>query len=234
MTTFTSADTVGEIVARMPRASEVFKRHGVDFCCGGHKPLAEAVVLANASEIQVLTELEEAYNEMQANKELHRDWKTAPLRELVDHIVDTHHTYLQRVLPELSQVTTTVLRAHGANHSELARVHKLFHTLKMELEQHLITEEEVLFPLIYKYADTGSKEHLERAVTTIQQLEDEHETAGGVLKELRQITEQYKVPGDACGTYETMLYRLQELEADIFQHIHLENNILHPRLMKEK
>jgi len=230
---FTQQDKVGEIVANMPKASDVFKTHGVDFCCGGHKPLSKAVKEADTDLQTVLNELNAAYVEMQNRREQSRDWRTAPLKDLVDHIVDTHHTFLQRVLPEVSQLTTTVLRAHGANHAELSRVHKLFHTLKMELEQHLITEEEVLFPLIYKYAETGSREHLERSVTTVEQLEDEHEVAGGVLKELRQITAQYTVPGDACGTYATLYERMQELEADIFQHIHLENNILHPRLMQE-
>lgn len=233
MNVFTTHDKVGEIVARMPRASEVFKRYSVDFCCGGHRPLAEAVSEANADEGAVLAELETAYADMQSKKELHRDWRTAPVGELVEHIVDTHHTYLQRVLPELSHLTTTVLRAHGANHPELSRVHKLFHMLKMELDGHLITEEEVLFPIILKYAETGSHEHLQKSVSTVEQLEDEHETAGGVLKELRQITNQYTVPDDACGTYARMYELMQELEADVFEHIHLENNILHKRLMQE-
>lgn len=105
-------------------------------------------------------------------------------------------------------------------------------TNTIDLRQVAVTSDKLLtYPQGHEYC--GSREFLERSITTIQQLEDEHETAGGVLKELRHITNQYTVPADGCGTYVKMYDRMQELESDIFQHIHLENNILHPRLMQE-
>lgn len=150
--------------------------------------------------------------------------------ELIDYIVSTHHVFVKRILPELSELTTKILRVHGPSHSDLFKVHKLFHNLKTELEQHLIKEEEILFPMIKEYDEKSSAELLDRINTVMKETEDEHETAGGVLKELRKVTQEYNVPEDGCITYCKTFDKLQELEADLFQHIHLENNILFPRL----
>ena len=96
----------------------------------------------------------------------------------------------------------------------------------MELDQHLIKEEEILFPMMKEYSANASKELFGKIVSVLKETEDEHETAGNVLKELRSITQDYTVPADGCNTY-SMTYRgLQELEEDLFEHIHLENNIL--------
>jgi regulator of cell morphogenesis and NO signaling len=153
-----------------------------------------------------------------------------PLADLIDHIVATHHSYLNRALPELSDLTTTILRVHGQKHPDLFRVHKLFHNLKLELEQHLIKEETLLFPMIKEYETGRSEAHLKKISLVVREIEEEHEAAGDILKELRSVTEDYILPGDGCATYGKTLKGLQELESDLFQHIHLENNILFTRL----
>ncbi len=227
---FNPSNKIGEIVAELPKAVEVFGRYKVDFCCGGNRALGEAIAEQGLDTEQILTALDEAHAHAQALKEQKIDWRTAPFVELVDYIVNSHHAYMHTTLPELSQITTTILRVHGAGHKELSKVHRLFHSLKLELEQHLITEEEVLFPLVKEYEETKSEDVLKKAIETIDQLESEHEGAGDILKELREITQDYAIPADACGTYERTYAMLQEMENDLFQHIHLENNILHPRL----
>lgn len=224
---------VGEIVAQVPRAAEIFKHYRIDFCCGGDRPLSEAIKENNLDQQEVLHKLGEAE---QAAADQHGktiDWQTAPLSQLVDYIIDTHHSYLNQTLPELSQLTTAVLRAHGTKHEELRRVHKLLHNLKTNLEQHLIDEEEVIFPLVKNYEEDDSAMSLSRAVTIAKKLEEEHDEAGSILHELRDITRDYAVPPDGCPTYDRTYEKLVELEADMFQHIHLENNILHPRLKAE-
>lgn len=122
---------------------------------------------------------------------------------------------------------------HGAKHSELAKVHKLLHSLKMELEQHLIKEEEIVFPLIQEYERTGNNETLSNAVEKIIELEEEHEGAGSILKELREVTKNYELPEDACNSYKAAYKLLEDVEDDTFRHIHLENNIMFPRLVSE-
>jgi len=177
--------------------------------------------------------LEEAQHSVAELQGKEVDWQTAPLGELVDYIVDTHHSYLNRELPRLSELTMAILRAHGSSHQELSNVHKLFHSLKTELEQHMIKEEDVVFPLVKDYEEEGSTMALSRAVTIVKELESEHEGAGDILHTLREITKEYAIPGDVCQTFCTSYEKLVELESDLFQHIHLENNILHPRLKEE-
>lgn len=229
MNIFNTSQSIGEIVSMMPKASEVFKEYNIDFCCGGHRPLSEAISEQKLDSREVLHKLDEAYEKTGkfANQVEFR--KMSP-GELIDYIVNTHHVFVKRVLPELSELTTKILRVHGPNHSDLFKVHKLFHNLKTELEQHLIKEEEILFPVIKEYDEKPSEELLNRINTVMKETEDEHETAGGVLKELRKVTQEYNVPEDGCSTYCKTFDKLQELEADLFQHIHLENNILFRQL----
>jgi regulator of cell morphogenesis and NO signaling len=229
MKTFKTSQSIGEIVSIMPKASDIFKKYGIDFCCGGHHSLAEAIKEQNLDEGKLLGELDAAYEQTMELSE-RSDYRTMPLADLIDHIVATHHSYLKRMLPELSDLTTTILKVHGKNHPDLFRVHKLFHNLKMELDQHLIKEEEILFPMIKEYEADPSETLLKKISYVVRETEDEHEGAGDILKELRSVTEDYILPVDGCVTYGKTLKGLQELEGDLFQHIHLENNILFVRL----
>lgn len=228
---FSLEKRIGDIVAELPLASEVFRKHGIDFCCGGSRPLREALAEKNLDAQVVLRDLDEAKEKAKALTSK-QDWRMAPLTDLVEYVVNHHHGYLRRVLPEVSDLTTTILRVHGPNHPELSQVHRLFHLLKMELEQHLILEEEMFFPFVKAYESTESNEALERAVDFIEQVEREHDGAGNILKELRIVTKDYWLPEDACTTFAKTYEKLAEIESDLFEHIHLENNILHPRLEK--
>lgn len=228
MSTFNTSQSVGEIVSIMPKASEVFKEFNIDFCCGGHRSLAEVIKEQNVDEEQLFRKLDTAYiqSESISNRTNFMDMSST---DLIDYIINTHHVFLNRILPELSELTTKILKVHGSNHPELFKVHKLFHNLKTELEQHLIKEEEILFPVIKEYDAHPSKEQMNRISTTMKETEDEHEAAGDILKELRKVTKDYSVPKDGCNTYFKTFDKLQQLEADLFEHIHLENNILFRR-----
>ncbi|HEY9060679.1 MAG TPA: iron-sulfur cluster repair di-iron protein [Pseudobacteroides sp.] len=229
MNRFNVLQSIGEIVSIMPKASEVFKEYNIDFCCGGNRPLSEAIREQKLNDREVISKLDQAY---EATNKLQNqaDFRKMSSSKLIDYIISKHHSYLKKMLPELGELTAKILRVHGPSHSDLFKVHKLFHTLKTELEQHLIKEEEILFPMIKEYDASPSKEMLGRINKVMKETEDEHETAGGVLKELRKITEEYKVPEDGCSTYCRTFDKLQELETDLFEHIHLENNILFKQL----
>jgi len=230
---FNVSEKIGEIVSRFPKASEVFKEYEIDFCCGGNRPLSDAIKENNLNENEILQKLDEAYAKSVTLKEKNIDWRTAPLKDLMDYIVDTHHAYLQKELPIIGELTAKILRVHGGNHKELTRVHRLFNTLRMDLEEHLIKEEEVLFPLIKEYEKDPSATPLSKILEVKEEIENEHTGAGDILKELRKITNHYKVPEDGCPTYGLTLQKLEELESDLFQHIHLENNVLFKRLQKK-
>lgn len=231
---FKSSDSIGYIATGFPKSMEVFKDYNIDFCCGGNRPLIEAIREQNLNEKVLMDKLEETYNKTMniENKEL--DFTKLSYSDLIDHIVNVHHAYLQTELPKIGELVSKILRVHGQGHSELAKVHKLFFSLRMELEQHLIKEEETEFPMIKEYEKTGSKELLDKIVSTIKELENEHEGAGDILKELRRITNGFTTPEDGCNTYRLTYDKLRELESDTFKHIHLENNILFPSLVKEK
>lgn len=222
-----------DIVTRFPKASRLLKEYRIDFCCGGNRPIAEAIQEQNLNEEEILTKINTLYEQTKTLNEKEINWSEARYSSLIDYVVNTHHAYLYEVLPELSGFVTKVYRVHGRHHPELAQVHQLFHQLKAELEHHLIQEEEHIFPKITAYEETKSAIHLTDAVEAIDTLEKEHEAAGDILKELRKITNDYALPEGACTTYTLTYLKLDELESDLFQHIHLENNILFPRLKEE-
>ncbi|RED77440.1 iron-sulfur cluster repair di-iron protein [Cohnella phaseoli] len=228
---FNGEEKIGDIVADFPGASHLFKETKIDFCCGGDRPLAEAARGQQLDLDELLRRLNESYEEAAArNVAAEADWKTAPIADLIDHIVTRHHGYLKKELPLISELLTKVLRVHGAGHPELAALHRQFHQMKIELDQHLIAEEEALFPLLKRYAAEPSAEAQQKAVEGLDDLEQDHSVVGDYLKEMRAKSDGYALPAEACTTYSLAFGKLVELEADLFEHIHLENNVLFPRV----
>lgn len=225
--------SIRDIVTKFPKASDIFKEYRIDFCCGGNRPLVEAIQEKNLSEREILEKLESLYQHTKALSQQEMNWEEASYSELIDHIVYKHHAYLMDELPPLGQFVTKILRVHGAQHHELSEVYRLFNHLKMELEQHTMKEDEEVFPLIKEYESHSSPLMLIRLQEKMETLEQEHDVAGNILKELRRVTKDYLLPEGACTSYRLTYQRLEDLESDLFQHIHLENNLLFPRLQKE-
>lgn len=227
---FHGTQSLGEIVALMPKAGEVFKEYKIDFCCGGNRLLKKVLDEMHLDEGEVLKKLDETYEKVSNGGAQNGNFSDVSPVQLKEYIVDKHHAYLKRTLPELNELTTTILRVHGMKHRDLFRVHKLFAALKTDLEQHLLKEEEILFPLIEKYQIEPSADLFKEIRDVIKETEEEHVAAGDILKELRKITVDYEVPADVCNTFRMTYEMMEELEGDLFQHIHLENNILFKKL----
>lgn len=228
---YNGEEKIGAIVADYPGASNLFKEVKIDFCCGGDRSLLEAIRHKNLDENEILRRLNEGYASMIGKNALaDTDWRTAPVSDLIDYIVDTHHGYLRKELPLLSEFITKILRVHGGGHPEIAALYKRFHLVKMELDEHLIAEEEVLFPKLKQLADNPPAEQIERTIGELRDLEADHSDVGDGLRDMREITNDYALPPEACGTYTLAYKKLAELESDLFQHIHLENNVLFPRI----
>lgn len=230
MKTFDGTETLGDIVAAFPGASNLFKANRIDFCCGGDRQLNAVLEEKGMDGAPFLGELNALAEQAEARSAADVDWREAPLGELVDHIVQKHHAYLEQELPVLSGFVTKILRVHGFSHPELAELHKLFHQAKVELEQHMIDEESNVFPLIKQAEQAGDAAARQQALEQIGELEHEHEAVGDLLKRMREITSEYTLPEGACTTYALTFRKLEELESDTFEHVHLENNILFPRL----
>lgn len=214
--------TIGEVVVEIPKATEVFKKFGIDFCCGGHRLLSEVVAEQKVDEVALFEGLDREYEERRSSygagginpEEMSPSVLTA-------YIEDTHHAFMRKALPGAADLLNTVVRAHGKNHEELFEVSRLFGLLKADLEQHLLKEETMLFP---DFEDTeANREEINTLTATIIR---EHEAAGEVLASLRKITSDYTLPADACGTFARTYQLLEDIEGDLHQHIHLENNIL--------
>jgi regulator of cell morphogenesis and NO signaling len=214
--------TIGEIAAESPSSVRVFEKHGIDYCCGGKIALADACEARGIPAAELELELAQAAAAETAEE---RDWTTAPLDLLIDHILSTHHLYLKRELPRLRFLLGKVLAAHGANHGDsLIPLGRTFDAMREELESHMAKEEMILFPAIRNgFGGVGRP---------IRVMELEHDSAGRALAAMREATGDYTLPGNACNTYRALFQGLQELEADLHRHIHLENNVLFPRALK--
>lgn len=218
---------VKDIVNEFPKTSDVFKRHRIDFCCGGNIPLLRAAAEQCADMQVLLKELNEVIQKENPKEDL-KVWTESTSEDIIEHVINQYHRPLEEELSLLSPYVTKVARVHGGGHEELLRVHELFFELKKEMLEHTAKEEESVFPLLLKLEDPAV-ENREEIISYIQELEKEHDHAGAILKELRDITSDFAPPADACGSYRLVYKRLEDLEGQTFMHVHLENNILFPR-----
>lgn len=227
-----SAMTVREVAVQMPESTRLFESLKIDYCCGGKRPLTEACESAGVEVENVLAMLA-ALNNDKANDT--KDFQELSLTQLITHILETHHTFTKSEMDRLTALIDKVRNAHGANHPELFKVAELFELLCADLKPHMFKEEQVLFPYIVRLDEASSQNRLRPFApfgtvnNPIRMMETEHETAGTILHELRATTSDYQVPPDGCISYETLYRSLADFEKDLYQHIHLENNILFPK-----
>jgi regulator of cell morphogenesis and NO signaling len=218
--TITADSTVGAVATEHPLATRVFARRGIDFCCAGGQALAAACDAKGVDVQQVITELEQ---EIAGREGTAERWDKRPLDALIDHILSVYHEPLKEELPRIETMMRKVHIVHGAK--DQARFDELLRTvlaIKGDIEQHLPKEEEILFPMI-KSGQGGM------ATAPMQVMEMEHETLGNLLRTVRSLTDGFAVPEGACNTWRALWVALEDLERSLHEHIHLENNILHPR-----
>jgi regulator of cell morphogenesis and NO signaling len=228
------ATTVRDLAVTVPGATRVFEQLGIDYCCGGNRTLADACTKAKVSLEDVMASLAQA--ERQPDEV--SIWTTAAMTTLIQHIVETHHTFTKQELPRLEKLLHKVCAVHGEQHPELLQLKTAFLSLKEELEPHLLKEEQVLFPYITKL-EAALTNHAPLPLSCFGTVQNpvrmmtlEHEAAGELLQEMRAVTHEYAVPAEACMSYQTLYQALAEFEADLHQHIHLENNLLFPQAMQ--
>jgi regulator of cell morphogenesis and NO signaling len=228
---------VRDLALALPQSTRVFEKLKIDYCCGGSQPLAQACATAGLDIESVMKMLEQA-GQTAGQKNGAIDLQNATLSELIAYILDKHHVYTKDEMTRLEPLMDKVVGAHGANHSELLAIRDLLRQLFLDLRPHMFKEEQILFPYILE---------LERAQTAnrpapfapfgtvnnpIRMMMMEHDTAGDLLREMRKLSSDYKVPADACISYKTLYEALEEFEQDLHQHIHLENNLLFPKAVE--
>jgi regulator of cell morphogenesis and NO signaling len=226
--------TVRELATETPNATRIFEQFGIDYCCGGSKPLQAACEHANISVEEVLRCLEGA-NQPGSPSEAEVDFQTVGLAELIDHILTVHHGYVKTEVPRIRQLLFKVVGVHAAGHPELVGVQQTFKALAEELLAHMMKEEVVLFPYIAKleqarnYGRPAPRAAFGSISNPVRMMELEHESSGRALEELRKLTSAYTPPDNACFSYKTLYSAMKDFEADLHQHLHLENNLLFPR-----
>ena len=224
----TQAIQVADVAAHFPATIKVFQKHGIDFCCGGRRPLGQVCthVAFDVLHADLQAAIAAAPREPQP---LH----TLPLGALTAHIVERYHGWIREEFARVAPMMDKVLGVHGERHPELADVARTFSELQADILPHMAKEEQVLFPFLGRMAAVPPGSPLfvpfGTVANPIRMMEREHEAVGELLVRLRALTHGFTPPDDACNTFRGLYHAFAEIERDTHEHIHVENNILHPR-----
>ena len=229
MRTIAIETPLAEVITAHPSLARELERLGLDYCCGGERTVADACAEQGLDAVEVVAELSGV-----AVDGATAPWATMGVADLVDHIETTHHRYLWAELPRLSALLDKIVQVHGARHAELDDVRGVYRELRADLEPHLDKEEQVLFPMIRLLAGAQPAPtfHAGSLVEPIAVLLSEHDRVGELLAQLRALTHGYEVPADGCASYRACYEGLAELEADTHMHVHKENNLLFPAVVR--
>ena len=231
---FTENSTVASVVTDNIKTAHIFKKHGIDFCCGGGITLEKACAKNDVAYDLLMADLLIIDQTLDTKQDFDK-WE---LDVLIDYIVGTHHSYVTESITILSQYANKVAKVHGEQYPFLIEVNKLYHEVANELIDHMKKEEQILFPYIKKMVNikNGKAQATPSPFGTvnnpINMMEEEHENAGDIFKTISSLTSGYTTPDGACNTFKALYSKLDEFEQDLHQHIHLENNILHPKAIK--
>ena len=230
-----SNETLGEIVAKDLRKAEVFKKYGIDFCCGGKKTVRQICLEKGLDPIVIEKELQQVVQGGNATSTHNfNEWNPD---FLADYIVNIHHRYVRKYLPEIMGYAIKVAQVHGDRHNELREIKELVEEVRDEMMEHMVDEENILFPMVKEIVNAkksnsklsfGKNKFSEIVMTT----EEEHDHVGRAMEKIRALSDNYSIPSDACTSYKLLYKMLEEFENDLFTHIHLENNILFPKAIE--
>lgn len=224
---FNDQTRLGQIAAAFPPSMRVFEAHGLDYCCGGQRELGEACAAAGFAPAKVLEEIQRLRSSSLSES---KDWSKGSLTELIKHLLATHHVFTRAELARLTPLMDKVARVHGENHPELNTIRLFFMELSNDLGPHLMKEEQVLFPYMLALdAGQTSASCFGTVANPIRAMLGEHDQVGELLHRIRDLSRDFALPEGACGSYQSLFMGLADLEADLHEHIHLENNVLFPK-----
>lgn len=223
-----SNHTIGQLVAQKPQRGRVFEQLGIDYCCGGRKTLQD-VCDQKGLDLRHVCSLIDACDAAPSVNQT--DWNSVPLSQLIHNIKSTHHQFMRTELERTGALVKKVASVHGRPHPELVELERIFDLFAQELIPHMYKEESVLFPWIQALSDgdLAADAGMPSLAQPVRILMEEHDAAGDLLHRMRTLMHDYVPPVDACGTYRVMLDALRDMEHDMHQHVHKENNILFPR-----
>ena len=227
-------ETIGTIVGRDIRKADVFKKYGIDFCCGGKKTVQQACTEKGIDAALVEADLRKPV----ATNGPVFDFAKWDCDFLADYIYNQHHKYFYNEEPVISELVEKVANRHGKETNNLLKIQKIYLSLRSELMDHFAKEEAVLFPLVKFIAQSAKGLTVAQPPYPVslshclQKMEADHEQAGDLLREIESLTDNYTAPEGACNSYKFLYQKLKDLNADLHQHIHLENNVLFPKALQ--
>ncbi len=234
MSKLTINSPVGSFVTENQFSTAILNKYGLDFCCGGKQALDQACADKGLNAEQIFGELQATNASTSAE---HVNWEESELKDLAQHILDTHHVYVKQELPRISELVNKVASVYALKAPFVTNLQLVWQALHDELAAHLQKEEQVLFPRVLEMcaAEQGTPLpafHCGSVNSPINVMEVEHENAGEALRKMRELTSDYQAPEDACTTFKLMYQGLEAFEADLHQHVHKENNILFPKVLE--
>lgn len=228
---------VTDIVTHDFRTAEVFRKYDIDFCCGGKWSLDIVCQNKNLNTEAIIEELINIVRQSASNAAL--DFDKWDIDFLTDYILNVHHSYLKKALPETKEQLNKFLDGHQEKFPHLEGIAVIMNRFMKEIPPHMKQEEEIFFPYIKQisHAYKNQESYAKLLIRTLRKpleevMQKEHETTGTNLNKLRSITNNYTPPGNACLTHKILFAKLKELDRDLVQHIHLESNILFPKAIE--
>lgn len=221
--------TVADIVKDNPLSSKVFYKHGIDFCCGGKIPLSDSCQKHDVDLVDVVFDLSILLADKDSSSAV-KKFSTA--KEVIDEILNKYHQPLYETLPILLELSTKVANVHGEAHPELKELKIICKQIEADLMQHMYKEEKILFPRIIELEDQQSFAANSMVANPIHQIELEHDQVADLLATIKRLTHNFTPPIDACNSYRGLFAMLKEFEFELYNHIHLENNVLHPMALE--
>lgn len=231
---FTSENTVADIVSTNSKTADVFKKYGIDFCCGGGISIEKVCEKRKINTKHLIAELELVCNTTKPELD-YNNWE---LDFLADYIINVHHKYVTDAIELLDNYSNIVVKVHGNNHPIVTEVAQLYLHARTELLLHMQKEENILFPYIKNMVHANRRglivalPHFGSVQNPIKMMNLEHEHAGEIFKKIAELTYNYMPPEWACNTIKVYFSKLQEFEQNLHLHVHLENNILFPKAIQ--
>lgn len=221
-----SRETLANVVLAHAECATVFSKHKLDYCCRGNVSVDDACAARGLDRNALLDELESAIEQNARRGRDAVEWRALPTPKLIEHIVSSHHAYLRTTLPYVVRLADKVARVHGARDASLNDLAHAVRSLDAVLLPHLDEEEEVIFPVMLS-------SHPDRATLAcaLESMADDHVRVAVILEEIRRVTGDFVPPSWACTSYRALLGELENVEADLHEHVHLENHVLAPRFL---
>ncbi len=221
--------SIGELALEVPNAIGVLERWQIDYCCKGGRSIQEACADAGVNVDELMLEIGKG-RPAEA-----RQWQNESLKSLQAYIVGTHHVFTREIMETIVQLADKVAMRHGPRHAEVIELAKVAHAMYGDLMPHMLKEEQVLFPYIVQMetavmnGEPAPTPFFGTVKNPIRMMMNEHDAVGDMLREARVITKDYSLPEDACLSFRALYERMLDVEKDLHEHIHLENNVLFPR-----